>query len=66
MMMELGLISYRRESSRLRKKDRSTLAVITSFLMFATGVAHAQNLTDTQIALVSADLADAAQLRWVP
>ena len=56
MVMVLGGISYR----------SSTLAVITSVLMFATGVAHAQNLTDTQIALVSADLADAAQHRWVP
>lgn len=63
MLMKLGRVLCQKRPSRLRTKSRRTLAVVTSVLVFVTATAHAQNLTDTQISLVSADLADAAQLR---
>lgn len=59
-MTELSRTLFRR-----RRRKLTVVASVISVLVFATRVSHAQNLTDTQITLVSADLADAAQLRWV-
>jgi hypothetical protein len=62
-MMGLAWMRYRNESNSRGSGRRRGLAVIASVLTLATGAAHAQNLTDAQVALVSADLASAATLR---
>ena len=55
---------YQSESnSRRNGRRRRRLAVIASVLTLATGATQAQNLTDAQVALVSANLASAAMLR---
>ena len=64
MMMGLTWMRYQSESnSRRNGRRRRRLAVIASVLTLATGATQAQNLTDAQVALVSANLASAAMLR---
>ena len=68
MKPSTGCYSLRFREKAIRRGRRrggpGALVVLVSILGLATEVvAQAQNLSDTQVALISADLADAAQLR---